>query len=545
MAPGGGKKDVDPPKVVKYIPDSASLNFKSKSIEVFFDEFVQLKDLNNQLIISPPLESAPDIKVKNKSLIIDFDKKEILKPNTTYSISFGNALQDIHEGNFSENLKYIFSTGSFIDSLMLKGKIENAFDHKSEKGILVMLYSDFSDSVIYKKKPEYFAKTKEDGSFQIDNIRNDNFRLLALKDANANYIYDNESESIGFIDSLIDVSKKRKFTITVFQEPAKKVFLKKTIYSSYGKIIFVFNKSTDSISIIPLNNSFSNDDVLLEYSKKKDSLNYIFRNCEKDSLILQVKNGNRIMDTVSFKLINKEDALKNKRNPFALKVISSPAGNQNFDLNAEFKIVFNNPIAKWNNQAIQMKEDSLVWKKTKDLSYGINLQTISLLGLDTTSVQDPNNPSKKFIASVQSEVDQWKENTSYHLFIPPGTFTDFFGLTNDSIKIDFKTREKTFYCTLKLKIEIPETKGNYIVQLLDEKEIPIREHNIKKSETINYEYLYSKKYKLKIIYDDNANYNWDTGNLLLKQQPEKVIYNSEPVNLRPNWDMELDWKVSP
>jgi hypothetical protein len=216
---------------------------------VFFDEFIQLKDLNNQLIISPPLENAPDIKVKNKTLTIDFDKEEILKPNTTYSISFGNALQDIHENNPIDNFKYIFSTGSFIDSLVVKGKIENAFDHKTDKGILVMLYTDFSDSVIYKKKPDYFAKTKEDGTFQINNIRTGKYKLLVLKDANANYKYDSESESVGFIDALIDVAEKKNILIDVFQEPSKKLFLKKNNYNSYGKISFIFNKPADSIRI--------------------------------------------------------------------------------------------------------------------------------------------------------------------------------------------------------------------------------------------------------------------------------------------------------
>ena len=178
VIPSGGNKDIVPPKVVKYIPDSASINFKSKSIAIFFDEFVHLKDLNNQLIISPPLEYQPDIKLKNKIITIDFDKNEILKSNTTYSISFGNAIQDIHENNPIENFKYVFSTGNFIDSLIVKGKIENAFDHKTEKGILVMLYNDFNDSVIYKNKPQYFSKTKEDGSFQINNISDGKFKNI-------------------------------------------------------------------------------------------------------------------------------------------------------------------------------------------------------------------------------------------------------------------------------------------------------------------------------------------------------------------------------
>lgn len=540
VAPGGGEKDITPPKVVKYIPDSASLNFRSKSIVVFFDEFIQLKDLNNQLIISPPLENAPDIKVRNKMLTIDFDKEEILKSNTTYSISFGNALQDIHENNPIDNFKYIFSTGSFIDSVIVKGKIENAFDHKTDKGILVMLYTDFSDSVIYKKKPDYFAKTKEDGTFQINNIRSAKYKLLVLKDANSNYKYDSESESVGFIDALIDVAEKKNILIDVFQEPSKKLFLKKTNYNSYGKISFIFNKPADSIRIEPLNLTFSDKDVFLDYSKNKDTLNYWFRKDDKDSIILQVKNSYRIIDTVDFKIIKKEDALKSRRNPLRLVVVNSPAGNQNVDLNAEFKIIFNNPLdpVLFNNnisKEINLIEDTIPIKDHKNLIY--TLEPFNTILINNKLIGKDGNT--KVVPVV------FKENTSYHLFIPPGTFTDIFGLTNDTIKIDFKTREQKFYGTLKLNLDIPVTAGNYIVQLLDEKESIVRESNINKSETLFYEYLYPKKYKLKIIYDNNANYKWDTGNLLQKLQPEKVIYNAEPVNTRPNWDLELEWKVTP
>lgn len=540
VAPGGGVKDITPPKVVKYIPDSASLNFGSKSIVVFFDEFIQLRDLNSQLIISPPLENTPDIKVKNKTLTIDFDKDESLKPNTTYSISFGNALQDIHENNPVDNFKYIFSTGSFIDSVIVKGKIENAFDHKADKGVLVMLYTDFSDSVIYKKKPDYFAKTKEDGTFQIDNIRAGKYKLLVLKDANANYKYDSENESVGFIDALVDVSEKQKIIIDVFQEPVKKLFLKKTNYNSFGKISFIFNKPADSIRIEPLNQTFNDKDIFLDFSKNKDTLNYWFRKDDKDSIILQVKNGKKIIDTLDFKIIKKEDALKSRRSPLKLVVVSSPAGNQNVDLNSDFKIVFNNPLdpvlfSNIINKEIILVEDTIPIKDYKNLFYVLEpFNTISI-----------NNKVIGKDGSIKVVPVVFKENTNYHLFIAPGTFTDIFGLQNDSIKINFKTREEKFYGTLKLNLDIPATSGNYIIQLLDEKENIVRVSNINRSETLFYEYLYPKKYKLKIIYDNNANYKWDTGNLLQKIQPEKVIYNAEPVNTRPNWDLELEWKVIP
>ncbi len=254
VAPGGGKKDTTPPNALKYTPDSASIHFNAKSVEILFDEFIQLQDLNNQLIISPPMDKTPDIKVKEKTLLIDFDKNEVLKPNTTYCISFGNSVQDLNENNPIENFQYIFSTGTFIDSLKLKGKVQNALNQYTEKGIVVMLYSDLSDSIVYKSQPDYFSKTLGDGTFQINNIKAGKYKLVAIKDVNNNYKYDGESESIGFVDAPIDVSEKQNILIDLFQEPTKKVYLKKYIHDSYGKVSFFFNQGSDSLRVQPINN---------------------------------------------------------------------------------------------------------------------------------------------------------------------------------------------------------------------------------------------------------------------------------------------------
>jgi len=545
VAPGGGKKDITPPRVVKYAPDSAQLNFKSRSIEITFDEFIHLQDLNNQLIVSPPLQNVPDINVKNKKVLIEFNKKDSLKPNTTYCISFGNAIQDLDENNPIDNFRYIFSTGTYIDSLTVKGKVENAFDHKTEKGILVMLYSDLRDSVVYKKLPEYFSKTKEDGSFQINNIRKGKYKIVALKDGNANYKYDGETETIGFSDALVDPSEKKSIAIELFQEPPKKVFLKKHFHNSYGKIVLIFNQGSDSIKVTNLNKDLKGVQELFDYSKNRDTLTYWIANYQKDSIKLQVNNGNKILDTVVFKMIKKEDALNSKRSPLKLSVVSSPKGNMNFDLNASIGFVFSQPVSSiQKNQKLQFKEDSIPFKtKRSPCLYKIKPEQIQFGYIDSArEYEDINNPGT-FIASFEFKKFQLKENTNYHLFIPPGIFTDIFGLTNDTIKIDIKTREEKFYGTMKLKVNIPETKENYIVQLLDEKENVVRENSIKKTETINYEYLYPQKYKLKIIIDENNNGKWDTGNYLKNIQAEKVIYNSELITVRSNWDLDLDWIV--
>jgi len=547
VAPGGGPKDNVPPKALKFVPDSAQLNFNSKNIAIEFNEFVTLKDLNNQLLISPPLAKTPDVTVKNKTLTIELDKAEVLKPNTTYCISFGNALQDLNENNPLENFQYIFSTGTFIDSLKLKGKVQNAFNQSTEKGLLVMLYSDLTDSVVYKSQPDYFAKTDKEGAFQINNIKAGKYKLVTIKDANNNYKYDGESESIGFVDAPIDVSEKQNILIDLFQEPSKKTFLKKYIHDSYGKVSLYFNQGSDSLRVQPLNNDQKGVQEYLEFSKNNDTLTYWIKNFQKDSLILQVSNGNKVLDTLSIKFIKREDAEKSKKNPLKLKLVSSPDGNESFDLNSSIALKFSNIIStKENAQNVIFREDTLMYKSKWYLGFsGYNDDLVKIGYWDSISnvAEDANNPGT-YICSPEFKNFSLKENTNYHLLILPGTFTDFFGLTNDSIKIKFKTREEKYYGSVKLNLTVPPTDGIYIVHLMDESGNVIREEFVSKSVVLDYSYLYPRKYKLKIIYDDNRNHKWDTGNYLKKIQPEKVIYNSELINIRSNWDAELDWEIT-
>ena len=269
--PNGGPKDVAPPRAVKYIPDSAKTNFSSKNIAIVFDEYIQLNDLQKQLVISPPMNIQPEIKVKGKSLLIEL--KDSLRKNTTYTFNFGNSIRDFTEANAIEDFQYVFSTGSFIDSLKLSGAVKNAFDLKTEKGILVMLYDTYDDSVSCKKLPSYFARTKEDGSYKINNIKSGIYKVFALKDANANYIYDLPTESIAFSDTLIAINKNSSLDLSLFKEEPQKQKLLKANFSEHGHLLFAFAKSTnDSVKLNFLSQQ-PKANVIYEYSKEKDSLN--------------------------------------------------------------------------------------------------------------------------------------------------------------------------------------------------------------------------------------------------------------------------------
>lgn len=525
VVPGGGEKDEIPPMVLSYTPDSAALNFKSRSIEILFDEYIVLSDINNQLLISPPFEHLPETTVKGKMLIINFDEKEVLKENTTYSFNFGNGVKDLNESNPKEDFRYLFSTGSFIDSLTVTGNVKNAFDHKTEKGLLVLLYSDFGDSAVFNNLPNYFAKTKEDGSFQINNIREGKYKIYALKDENSNYKYD-ENEKVAFFVDTIDAIETEPVQLEMFTEPIKKLYIKKRIHSSYGKIQFIFNKSTDSIQIIPIHDTLNDNDIVLDFSKNKDSLTYWFKNFDKDSLTLQVNHGSVILDTLEFKLKGKEKSLKNNRNPLRFNLLNSPDGNQRFDLNATVNLLFNNPI------------DTI----HADTTITLLIDSVLYTGNDLTFQYKQGKRN----ALAMNNSFNFKESTACDMMIPAGAFTDIFGLKSDTLHVRFKTRESKYYGTVKLKINIADSTqkatGNYIVQLLSQKERLVREKIIINGETINYEYLHPNQYILKIIVDENNNGKWDTGNVLEKLQPEKVIYYTEPVNIRSNWDLDLEWK---
>src|ERR1051325_4815498 len=208
--PTGGPKDVTPPKVMQSVPDSATTHFKGKTIDVELNEYVNLNNPLDQIIISPPLDKKPEIYLKGKHVIIEI--KDTLRKNTTYTINFGNSIADLREGNVLTNYRLAFSTGAYVDSLIFKGKVENAYSGAPEKDVLVMLYNEHDDSVPIKKKPFYFAKTTADGSFLITNIATGHYKLFVLKDANNNYLFDQPSESIAFANALLQMQAEHSDT---------------------------------------------------------------------------------------------------------------------------------------------------------------------------------------------------------------------------------------------------------------------------------------------------------------------------------------------
>jgi len=203
-APQGGPKDKIPPEIVESNPPNKTINFTGNFFEITFDEYFVLDNINRKLMISPPFEEKPEIKIKKKTLYLSFDEE--LKEDITYTFYFLDAIRDLNENNPIENYQYVFSTGNRLDSLSVTGKIFDAESLNPLEDVLVLLYSDSNDTLPETTMPRYITRAREDGSFRIDNIEGGEYSIYGLIDMNNNKIYDLQDEAFSFIDSTINVS---------------------------------------------------------------------------------------------------------------------------------------------------------------------------------------------------------------------------------------------------------------------------------------------------------------------------------------------------
>jgi hypothetical protein len=534
VTPTGGQKDVLPPVPVSATPKNHSVNFNTPSVKITFDEFIKLKDIGTQFMMSPLQENPPEIKEKGHSVIIELKDKAL--PNTTYTLSFGNSITDITEGNYINNYQYVFSTGETLDSLSVKGYVKNAFDLKPEDGVYVMLYDKNIDSLPIKSRPQYICRTNPTGVFEINNVRSGQYKIFALKDVNSNYLFDQPNEKIAFLDQQVipeifiipkkdslnkkDSLKKNTYTdLFLFEEPDTLQRLVKSNVSQGKKLTFIFKQSTRNLELRSLRPLPIADWKIDEFCQTKDTLSCWLKLSGVDSLFIEVKDHGKILDTVEFSLAVKSGRQgRGESNLEKLFFSTNVIGNGIFNLNAPFIINFSSPLQSFDFSKIIFNEEKEIIK-----------------------------PDIHFKGSVQRvlQIDyKWKEETNYSLFIPPGAFTDIFAHTSDTISVKFKTKALKNYGTLKLKLDVPLSCSNYILQLCDEQDKVMQEQMISSSQTIKLEYLNPANYKLKVIFDKNNNKKWDSGRYLLKLQPEKVIYYPGTISVKANWDLEQEWIIT-
>ena len=542
--PMGGPKDTLAPVLVKVAPDSCATNVPVKDvrIELRFNEFVQLKDAEKQIYISPSLSKRIQPKIRAKSVVIELE--DTLKPNTTYTVDFGASISDNNEGNPFPPYSLAFSTGSTVDSLMASGFL---YDYKSLlpiEGVTVGFYSDLSDSSIYKTYPAKIAKTDKWGYFVVKNLKKIPYRVFAFLDINANSKFDIENEKSAFIDNFITPSKAmrkdspelaytdikdtaaclarpKELDLYLFKTPSTRQYIKnsgrkerKMMFISFSapypkidsigfeglqmsKIIKQFNPTRDSLVMWINDTTYKAPDTLYLNVKyhKTDSLNRLTPFKERVELIApRVKKAQE----------------KPKRNNFGQKENKKPENLINLKIEAAADNI--------EHQGFVLNFPAPLIKSAID---SISINFISPKGQKGVEKFEFSRDTALVCTYYIKPKNKIRQGFEYRLNIPAKTFVDIYGFVNDTTlkSVMLPNDEKLG----KISLNMTDVDGNYIVELTTlSRDRVLKTINVSKDGIIEFPYIAPGKYSVRITSDANRNGFLDTGNLSEKRQPEKV-----------------------
>ncbi|MBP0904805.1 Ig-like domain-containing protein [Mariniflexile gromovii] len=498
--PEGGPKDETPPRIVNEIPKNFNTNFNAKVIKIYFDEYVKIKDVQKQLIISPPMNTQPEITpLGGASKYITIKIFDTLQPNTTYAFNFGNSITDNNEGNPFPYYRYVFSTGSYIDSLSVKGNIVDALKRQPETFVNVALYevdSTFTDSIIYKEKPKYITNTLDSvTTFSIDNIKAGKYMLMALKDGNGDNKFQQKTDQIGYYKSFITVPTDSSYTLRLFKEELDFKANRPQIAATQ-KIAIGYEGDFSKMKVNVRSEIPADFNARITKDAKTDTLYYWYKpKLEVDSLILNVTNTNFDKDyTVKIRKQKKD----------SLTINGTPSGS--IGVEEPFKIRGSIPFVHFDASKVNL----------------INKDSTKV---DFTTVLDSINNTYVFNFKKTDE-------NNYKMRILPEAFTDFFDNKNDTLNFSLSTRKASDFGFVRFTL----VNANYplIIQLTTEKGEVKAERHTTKPETVDFLNLQPSTYYIRVIHDANGNGRYDSGSYLKKIQPERVSHFKE-IEVRADW----------
>ncbi len=529
----GGPRDESPPMLDTVLSFANNQTRVVKQpIELYFDEFVDLRDPSKQIVVSPPLKYALDAKARLKKVTLKFDDVEVLKEDVTYIINFGEAIQDFNESNKLQNFRIVFSTGDFIDSLSIKGKVMEAFTGNPLENVLVMLYDLLEDSIVFNERPFYFARTDREGLFEIGNIRADTFKVFALVDENLNYLYDLPTEKIGFIDSSIILhdSADLFLEMSIFQEVSEPRYLSYDVVHQ-GKLKIEFNNegAADSLYVVDEVSQYLEDDP----ESKVKFLWYAPRDLRGFKFMAHRKDG---LDTINARInLRTTDTLRN--NLKVLKTNQEPRiGIKDSD---SLVISFDRPFKAVDSERIFLLKttQSTISPSISDTTdVAAALDTVTLTLTDTVLFDIITEELPNLYLTIKSD---WQAGDMLDLVLLEGAVIDIFGKPNDSIaqKVEIATVES--YGNLKIDIIFEDEDVQYVFEFLKQNKVIKRLTVDTTMKTLNLYSIIPDQYELRIIKDINRNGKWDTGNYLEKRQPESLVMT--PLEkLKAGWGTEIE-----
>ena len=513
-SPVGGAKDTIPPQVTESNIDSPRVNVSRdiRELRIDFDEYITLKDINKQLIISPPLKKITKILhsgMGNKYLLIKW--ADTLEANTTYNFNFGNSIVDNNEGNALGYYNFAFSTGPKIDSLFVSGELKSIFnekDKKAEAGSLVVGLYQEKDSMEYRQKPYYITKADPDGYFELNYLAPGNYRILAFEDSNSNSVYDAGKEKVGFLKDKITLDKSMS-GLNINLYPSKKTLKYLEMKEVPGGVLMTFEGNPDNVKVVSLNEKLK--DYKVTHSPKSDSAMIWFNAPAQDIGITNNEN-------LKFSYDNgvKKDSVSlfyryNAKNEMSITNTkgNSLAPQQNFVVTSNYFIDKIQP-EKWSLVSDSIKQEFMA------------------------EISDKN----PFEIGIKSD---FKEGKKYSLTIPKETVSSFFEKNKVSKRFDFEADKIENYGDLSITLEnAPEQK--FWIQLINESgAIAYSKYGHEKQ--INFKSLKPGKYELRILVDENENGIWDTADFAGNIFAEPVYIFEKKIEVRPLWDIRETWKL--
>ncbi len=499
----GGPIDSLPPVVLSSNPENFSTDFNVKTIQINFDEYVKLSNVNQHLIISPPMETQPEIlPMGYASKYIRIKISDTLKDHTTYSFNFGESIQDNNEGNPLLNYKYVFSTGSYIDSLTLNTTFSDAYSKSPLGRVNVMLYEaeGFTDSTIYKKKPLYVASVADSlKSATLENLKEGAYYLIALEEKNSNYRFDPKSDKIGFYSQKINIPTDSTYHLTLFKETKSPNAYRPTMLSQ-NKWLVAYEGNVKDLKVSVLGN---NQPIKTSFSKvpEKDSI-YVYTPLETyDSLHFHFKEFDyERTHTVNMRTMKAVDSMQ-------IRFLQTGV------------LKFRDTVSITTNTPVERVDETLIQLMKKD-----STQMPFFTKIDTL-----NN-------AVKIAFD-WLEDERFTLTLLPGSLTDFYGKSlKDTLNQSFRTEVSSDYGALSFDIS---GQVNYpiILELLDKNETIYDFRYLTEPQTVHFQLIDPGKYFVRIIEDENNNGKWDTGNYLEQKPPEKAHNFLKEIDLRANWEL--------
>jgi hypothetical protein len=577
--------------VVESEPPNYSTRFAANKILITFDEFIVLENVNQELIVSPPMEEKPEVKLRKKTLVIEFE--EALKENTTYTFNFGNAITDLHEGNPLVNYEYVFATGDVLDSMSVRGIIRYAGDLSyPEDPVSIMLYRNLGDSVPLTEIPMYVGRSEDSGVFRINNLSPDIYKVFALKDGNNNLLFDLPTEEIAFLDTSLTVSAelsrsllaaaglldtmdvRDSLTAVVDSLTAEADSLTAEADSLTAEADSLRDKGPDLNAIYIDLYMFTEDSeiqYIVDYTREDrrrielmfarpltDSFRYNFLIPGPDNPVERVARFSPDRDSLTLWMTDSMDFRLDTlvmqvqymmKDTSGLEILKSDTLNLTYREPRRTRQRGDREATPTERLTISTLRNNGILELNHDLAITLDLplqafndSLIAFFRLED-SLEIPI-PFGTYIDStslyrgwIRSD---WQSDNRYRMILYPGAVSSIYPVQHDTLDMQFSTRDVEYYGQILLNLE--GVRGPTIIQLLIDDQL-IGQETTASSGRMVFPFLAPKEYRFKVIHDENNNGKWDTGDYLEGRQPEPVELLKGSVTVRSKWDHEVTMRL--